>query len=145
VSPASYLLDTNVVSELRRARPDERVVAWYSSVAAADLYLSVLTVGEIEQGIRRLAPRDPDRAAVLTGWLDELTRGFADRILPVTSAVARRWAMLDAARTLPVVDSLIGATAVEHGAVLVTRNVRDLAGSGVPVLDPFAAPGPPQV
>jgi len=136
-----YLLDTNVISELRRARPDPHVVAWAEGLSSADLWLSVLTVGEIHQGIVRLARRDPSQAAVLAQWLDGLERGFADRILPVTPAVARRWAELNSVRSLPVVDSLIAATALETDAVLVTRNIRDLDGIGVTLLDPFTPRG----
>nr|WP_297422306.1 type II toxin-antitoxin system VapC family toxin [uncultured Actinotalea sp.] len=135
-----YLLDTNVVSELRRSRPDPAVVRWFDSVGPADLFLSVLTIGEIRLGVVRLRRRDPERAAAIDEWLDRLQSGYADRILPVTPAVARRWAEMNEARTLPVVDALIAATAVEHDAVLVTRNVADLAGTDVRLLDPFGAP-----
>ncbi len=132
-----YLLDTNVVSELRRARPDAGVLAWLDEARGHELYLSALTIGEIRLGIVRLHRRDPAQAAVLDAWLVGLESGYADRILPVTVAVARRWAELNAARPLPVVDALLAATAAEHGATLVTRNVADLAGIDVPVLDPF--------
>ena len=132
-----YLLDTNVISELRRSRPHPAVAAWFEGIGQADVVLSVLTVGEIHQGIVRLGRRDPDQAAVLAEWLGRLERGYADRILPVTPAVARRWADLNAVRSLPVIDSLIAATAVEHRAVLATRNVRDLEGVGVPMVNPF--------
>ena len=133
-----YLLDTNVVSELRRARPDPGVLRWFDHARGAELYLSALTIGEIRLGIVRLRRRDPARADVLTTWLDGLETGYAERILPVTAAVARRWAELNAERPLPVVDALIAATAAECGATLVTRNVRDLAGVDVPMLDPFS-------
>lgn len=133
-----YLLDTNVVSEIRRARPDPNVAAWFESVPADALVLSVLTVGEIQQGILRLARRDESRAKVLQDWLDGLVRGYGHRILPVTDRVVRRWAAMNVARTLPVIDSLIAATAAEHGATLVTRNVRDVAGVEVAVVDPWA-------
>lgn len=135
-----YLLDTNVVSELRRSRPDPAVAAWFDSIGRADTVLSVLTIGEIHQGVLRLARRDPKQAEALADWLTALQRGYADRILPITAAVSRRWAELNAARPLPVVDSLIGATALEHGAVLATRNTGDLEGSGVPMVNPFNQP-----
>ncbi|EYR64068.1 twitching motility protein PilT [Actinotalea ferrariae CF5-4] len=134
-----YLLDTNVVSELRRSRPDPAVVRWFDSIAPADLFLSVLTIGEIRLGVVRLRRRDPDQAAAIDAWLNRLESGYADRILPVTPAVARRWAEMNEDRPLPVVDALIAATAVEHGAVLATRNVADLAGAGVRLLNPFDA------
>lgn len=132
-----YLLDTNVISELRRSRPHPAVEAWFKDIGRADVVLSALTLGEIHQGIVRLGRRDPDQAAVLADWLGRLERGYADRILPVTVAVARRWAELNAVRSLPVIDSLIAATAIEHGAVLATRNVRDLAGVDVTMVNPF--------
>ena len=134
-----YLLDTNVVSELRRARPDAGVLAWLDHARDHELYLSALTIGEIRLGIVRLHRRDPVQAAALDTWLDGLESGYADRIWPVTVAVARRWAELNAARPLPVVDALLAATAAEHGATLVTRNVGDLAGIDVPMVDPFGA------
>lgn len=137
----SYLLDTNVVSELRRRHPHPAVAAWFSGLREPDLYLSVLSVAEIRQGVLRLRGRDPAQAEAIGTWLDRLTAAYAQRILPVTAAVALRWAELNAVRPLPVIDSLLAATAVQHGAVLVTRNVRDLAGTGVPLLDPFAADG----
>lgn len=134
-----YLLDTNVVSELRRSRPDPAVTAWFDTVSSPEVLLSVLTIGEIHQGIVRLARRDPDQAALLARWLEQLETGYADRIVPITAGVTRRWAELNAVRTLPVVDSLLAATAQEAGAVLVTRNTRDLEGVGVPLLNPFTA------
>lgn len=133
-----YLLDTNVVSEIRRARPDQNVAAWFATVPADALLLSVLTVGEIQQGILRLARRDEPQSEALQAWLDGLVRGYGDRILPVTDRVVRRWAAMNVDRTLPVVDSLIAATAAEHGATLVTRNVRDVPGAGFAVVDPWA-------
>ena len=138
-----YLLDTNVVSELRRTRPHPEVARWFDGIGPAQVVLSVLTVGEIHRGILQLARRDPTQAAGLADWLGQLERGYADRILPVTAAIGRRWAELNVVRTLPVVDSLIAATAVEHDAVLVTRNTRDLAGVDVPMINPYepATPG----
>ena len=133
-----YLLDTNVVSELRRPRPDPAVLQWFDDARGAELYLSVLTIGEIRLGIVRLARRAPDRAGALAAWLDGLESGYVDRILPVTAAVARRWAQLNAERPLPVVDALLAATALEHAATLVTRNANDLAGVDVPIVDPFS-------
>ena len=132
-----YLLDTNVVSELRRSHPDPAAVQWFDGIGRADLLLSVLTIGEIHQGVVRLARRDPDQARVLADWLTALERGYADRILPVTATVARRWAELNAVRRLPVIDSLLAATAIEHDAVLVTGNVRDLDGVDVRMINPF--------
>jgi hypothetical protein len=132
-----YLLDTNVVSELRRRKPDPAVSGWFDRLGAAELFLSALTIGEIRLGVVRLRSRDPGQAELLDQWLDRLEAGYADRILPVTTAVAGRWAELNRERSLPVVDALLTATAVEHDAVLVKRNVGDLAGVDVRLLNPF--------
>ena len=133
----TYLLDTNVVSELRRRAPDPAVVAWFATVDGADLFLSVLVVGEIEQGIERLRQRDAVRARALTTWLDGLRSSFAHRIAPVSLDVALTWGRLNATRPLPVVDGLLAATALTRGWTLVRRNERDLADTGVSLLNPF--------
>lgn len=134
----SFLLDTNVVSEIRRRAPHPAVARWYSSVRAAEIFLSVLVVGEIRQGIQRLAPRDPDQAAVLERWLTDVVHLYGDRIVPVTADVAEVWGRLNAPDPLPVVDSLLAATALVHGWTLVTRNTADVKNTGVRLLDPFA-------
>ncbi len=134
----SYLLDTNVVSELRKTSPDPRVVAWFGAVRADDLYLSVLVVGEIRQGVERLGRRDPRQAAGFDEWLVQLATEFADRVLPVSVQVAEVWGRLNARRSFPVVDGLLAATAVARDLVLVTRNIADVEGSGARVLNPFS-------
>lgn len=134
---ARYLLDTNVVSEIRRSRPDPGVVAWFDGLGQGDVFVSVLTLGEIRLGIVRLRRRDPEQAEVLDRWLSQLRRSYADRVLPVTDVVAERWALLNERRPLPVVDGLLAATAVVNDAVLVTRNTADLQGVDVPLLNPF--------
>ena len=136
----TWLVDTNVISEVRkRDRCHPGVAAWWSGVADRDLFLSVLTLGEVRRGIEAVRPRDPARAAALEAWLGEVAEAFGPRVLGVDAAVAAAWGRLSAARSVPVVDSLLAATAAVHGLVLVTRNTADVAGLGVRLLDPFAA------
>jgi toxin FitB len=133
----SFLLDTNVVSEIRRPRPDPKVQAWLASVPEADLYLSVLVVGEIRQGVERLRRRDPARVAPYEAWLSELLRHFADRLVPITADVCEEWGRLNVPDPLPVVDGLMAATAKVREWTFVTRNVADLARADVRLLNPF--------
>lgn len=135
----SYLLDTNVLSELRRKSPNAGVVEWFTQRPASTLYLSVLTLGELRKGIEGLA--DAKRRMALTDWLEtDLPGFFAGRILSIDTQVADRWGRLVAAagRPLPAIDSLLGATAAQHGLSLVTRNERDFAGLGLDVINPWA-------
>lgn len=135
-----FLLDTNVVSELRKGtRADRNVVAWFESLEADDLYLSVLVVGEIRRGIERIRRRDPKSAQALDRWLSALSAGFEDRILPVDRPVAEEWGRMNVPDPLPVLDALMAATAKVHGLVLATRNVKDVASTGVRTLNPFVA------
>ncbi|MEO6409994.1 MAG: type II toxin-antitoxin system VapC family toxin [Burkholderiaceae bacterium] len=135
-----YLIDTNVLSELRRKVPDDRVKRWFAGRPTAALYLSVLTLGEIRKGIESLADRP--RRLVLLDWLEtELPAFFAARILTIDTAVADRWGRMvaHAGRPLPAIDSLLAATAAHHGLIFVTRNLRDLQGLGAEVLNPWEA------
>ncbi len=133
------MIDTNVLSELRRKSPDAGVVAWFTQRPPATLYLSVLTLGEIRKGIETVS--DEVRRQVLIDWLEtDLPTFFTGRLLPVDEAVADRWGRLVAAagRPLPAIDSLLAATALEHDLVLVTRNVKDFAGLPVQIFNPWS-------
>lgn len=136
-----FLLDTNVVSELRKVRlvkADKRVAKWADSVAVVDLYLSAITVQELEIGVQLVERRDVAQGAVLRAWLnDQVLPAFAGRILPVDAAVALRSASLHVPDPQPVRDSLIAATALVHGMTVVTRNVSDFEASGVKLLNPW--------
>lgn len=132
-----YLLDTNVVSELRRRRPDARVASWRTGVLSSEICISVLVAGEIRKGIEIVRERDVVRAREFEEWLEGLLRAFADRVLPLTVATADAWGRLPRARTLPVVDSLLLASAAEHGLTFVSREADRYADIGVPVLNPW--------
>ena len=135
----SYLLDTNVLSELRRKTPDIGVVEWFARRPASTLFLSVLTIGELRKGIEGL--RDVERRSALTDWLEtDLPGFFAGRILAIDTQVADRWGKLVAAagRPWPAIDSLLGATAAQHGLSIVTRNGRDFADLGLDVINPWS-------
>jgi predicted nucleic acid-binding protein len=138
---SGFLLDTNVISELVRPRPEPKVTAWIDATDESLLYLSVLTMGEIRRGIASL--RDPSRRVGLEAWLDsDLVIRFAHRILPIDHPVADRWgritAQVAAAKSsLPVINGLLAATAIHHNLTLVTRNTKDVAAAGVPVFNPW--------
>jgi predicted nucleic acid-binding protein len=135
----SYLLDTNVLSEIRKAYRDPSFAIWYEEIGSAELFLSALVLGEIAQGIARLElRRDIAQASLFERWLSELKHAFAGRVLPVSTAVAERWGRLNGARPLPVVDGLLAATALEHDLTFVTRDDTSLTGTGVRLLNPWA-------
>jgi len=133
----TYLVDTNVVSELRKRHPAAAVASWRDAVAADELHLSALVVGEIRHGIERLRRRDRSQAATLERWLGALKHEFGDRILPVTTPVAEAWGGLTTPDPLPIVDGLIAATALVHGLTLVTQEAQRLERTGISVLDPW--------
>jgi predicted nucleic acid-binding protein len=138
----SLLLDTNVISELRKGpRAAANVVRWFEGVAEEDIHLSVLVVGEIRRGIERVRERDLLQAGALETWLRQVVREHAERILPVDSRVAEEWGRLTAMRSGSVIDTLMAATARVFGLVLVTRNVKDVAWTGVTCLNPFDPSG----
>jgi hypothetical protein len=133
-----YLIDTNVVSELRKGEQrNQSVSRWYASVRQDSLYLSTLVTGEIRKGVERLRIRDTMRADILEQWLLAVKDAFAGRILPVDEAVGDAWGRFNASRSLPAVDSLLAATARVHHLTLVTRNTSDIAELGVDLLNPF--------
>jgi hypothetical protein len=133
-----YLLDTVVLSDLRRRQRDPRLVAWLKDTMPVDLFLSVVTIGEVEKGIAKQRRLDPTFAARLAAWLGTVLRHYEGRILPVDIAVARRWGQLADAHNHAGADLLIAATALERGLTVVTRNVRHFASTGVLLLDPSA-------
>ena len=143
-----FVLDTNVVSELRKAKAgkaDAQVMAWAASVPAASLYLSAISVLELETGVRRVERRDASQGAVLRAWLnDQVLPAFKGRVLSVDTAVAQRCAALHVPDPRAERDALIAATALVHGMTVVTRNVVDFAPMGVAVLNPWD-PGEPGV
>ena len=134
---SGFLLDTNVVSELRRRKRNQSVVEWIEAMDDTLLHLSVITLGEIRRGTRRLHLHDPTQAVHLEAWLDGLRTCFATRILPIDEPVALRWGELGIHQPISVADGLLAATALHHGLTLVTRNVSDFEPNQIPVLNPF--------
>lgn len=133
----NYLLDTNVLAEVRKPRGSAAVRQWMETVDGSVLFISVLVLGEIQQGIDRLARRDLRQANVYSTWLATLRREFADHVLPVTEEVALEWGRLNAGDPIPVVDGLMAATARVAGLTLVTRNIAHVERTGVSCLNPF--------
>jgi predicted nucleic acid-binding protein len=138
-----FLLDTNVVSELRRGdAANAGVVEWFDDRKPEDLSLSVVTIGEIRQGIEQLRGKKEPQAVALDHWLNDLVQFYEDRLLYIDGDVAEEWGRLRARRTPPVVDALLAATARVHNLTLVTRNVRDFVGLDVRLLNPFSVGRP---
>ena len=136
----TFLIDTNIISEVRKGDCcDTTVAAWWSGVAEDDLWLSPLVLGEIRKGVELARRRDPQRAEALEAWLADVMSAFGNRVLPVDAAVAEQWGRMNAIRSVPVVDGLLAATAKANGLTLVTRNVADVAGLDVDTLNPFEA------
>lgn len=135
-----YLLDTNIVSALRRPDRHPAPTLWLKNRRASDVFISVVTLAEIERGIAQQIPRNPDFARDLAHWFERTLALFEDRVLPVDVATARRWGRLSASIGNRDVDLLIAATALEHGLTVVTRNVRHFEPTGVNVLNPLADP-----
>ncbi len=136
---SNFLLDTNVISELRKGqRADSSVTSWFAEISDEEIFLSVVTIGEIRRGIESVRRRDPDSAASLDRWLARLSEAHGERILPVDRAIAEEWGRMNVPDPLPVIDGLLAATARVLGLTLVTRNVADVEATGVELLDPFA-------
>jgi toxin FitB len=134
-----YLLDTVVLSELRKSPPrrNANVIAWLASVSPDDLFISAISIGGIERGIERQRAVDPAFATVLSEWLDVVLRHYDERILPLGVDIARRWGRMSAQIGNNGLDLAIAATALEHGLTIATRNVSDFAATGAALLDPF--------
>lgn len=139
-----FLIDTVTLSELRKRERDQMVVKWFERQRTADLFLSVISIGEIERGIARQRTIDPDFASAVADWLDRLLILYGERVVPFDLRIVRRWGTLSAALGNDSADLMIAATALEHGLVVVTRNVSDFAPSGVAVLDPFSRQSNPK-
>jgi len=131
-----FLIDTDVLSPLRRRERNPAVAEWISGQRTTDLHLSVVSIGEVERGIARKRHRDPAFAGALAVWLDSVISLYGERILGVDLATARRWGRLSGAMGYESADLLIAATALEHGLTVVTRNVRHFEPTGAAVLDP---------
>lgn len=133
----SYLLDTVVLSELRKRNRNPGIESWIPTVRHSQLFLSVVTFGEVERGISRQKKENPQFAETLAEWIETILRHYHDRILPVDARISRRWGQLSDQLGHGGVDLLIAATALEHGLIVVTRNVRHFESTGVCVLNPF--------
>lgn len=134
----SYLVDTNVVSEIRkRDRMNSGVRGWLATLDDNDFFLSVLAIGELRRGLERIRRRDLVAAERLETWLDGLIGTYGGQILPVTTEIADRWGRLGVPNPIPAIDGLLAATALVHDLTLVTRNEKDVASTGVSVLNPF--------
>lgn len=134
----SYLLDTNIISELRRKKPNAGVLNWFEKKPASTLFLSVLTLGELRKGIECLT--DVNKKVALLDWLEsDLANFFSGRILPIDQKISDRWGRLlaNAGRPIPAIDSLIGSTAAHHEMTLVTRNTKDFIHLGIDVVNPW--------
>lgn len=136
-----YLIDTNVASELRKAgAAHPHFIKWSTRVDQSAMFLSVLVVGEIRRGIENVRRKDPAQARALDAWCSGIVAAFNGRIVPITQEIAETWGRLSAPDKLPVVDGLLAATAIVHNLTLVTRNTRDVARTGVKLLNPFDEP-----
>jgi predicted nucleic acid-binding protein len=137
------LLDTNVLSELRKERRcDPGVRQWFAETAEEELFISVLVLGEIRQGIERIRLRDPAQARALEQWLLRVAADFADRLLPVDEKVADQWGRMGLQQPVPILDAFLAATARVHNLTLVSRDEEGFRNTGVPVVNPFSKSKP---
>jgi predicted nucleic acid-binding protein len=132
-----FLIDTVTLSELRKRKRNPTVVKWFERQRTTDLFVSVISIGEIERGIARQRTTDPSFAGALADWLDRVLMLYGERVVPFDLRTARRWGALSAALGNDSADLMIAATALEHGLTVVTRNVSDFEPSGVAVRDPY--------
>jgi len=134
----SHLLDTNVLSEWRKPQPNPGVVEWLAGIVEDELFISVITIGEIRRGIAKLQLRNDHRqAAAYESWLADTKGAFADRLVPISVDVAEEWGRIHADHPVSMADGLIAATAKMHGWTVVTRNVKDFGATGVRLVNPF--------
>ncbi len=136
--PERYLIDTNVLSEPRKNRPNHEVVRFFQKIDMSALHISVLTFGELRRGAALKSRTDPEGAEKLEAWIDSVERSFGQRVMMIDGPTARIWGELSADRSRPVVDTLLAATAVAHDMILVTRNTKDMLGLGVKLLNPWS-------
>jgi predicted nucleic acid-binding protein len=135
-----FLLDTNIISEIRkRERANPKVARWVARTPVEEIGTSVMVLGEIRRGIELKRRSDPNQAKSLDRWFAQMRTRLGDRVLSIDEAIAEAWAVLDVPHPLPLIDGLLAATAKVHGLTLVTRNVADIARTGVPILDPFSS------
>jgi toxin FitB len=133
-----FLIDTNIISEVRKGeRCDARVATWYTAIADSDIFLSVLVLGEIRRGVELARRTDACKADALASWLELVEQTFGPHILPINGAVADEWGRMSALRPIPVIDGLLAATAKVHGLTLATRDDEALQGLGARILNPF--------
>lgn len=133
-----FLIDTNVLSELRKgSKMDKNVRKWIDGVPSDDIYLSTLAIGEVRHGIELLRRRDAKAAIRLDTWLAEVQKDTGERILPITNEISEQWGRFGVPDPVSVIDGLMAATAMVHGHILVTRNVRDIEQTGVNFINPF--------
>ena len=137
----NYLIDTNIISEVRKGeRCNSHVAAWFASIDDHDIYLSVLVLGEIRKGVERARRTDATQARALEKWLSTVKASYGERILPIDQIVAEEWGSMSAKRPVPTVDTLLAATAKVHRMTLATRNIADVTGLGADVMNPFEPP-----